>query len=100
MIERTHWDDCWKSGPAHYECAVGEVERLREYAQERALIHSQSLAAAEAEVERLRADAERYQWLRQNGSDSRVTEKDGFGGYCLKYDYDLDAAIDAARGES
>jgi len=61
---------------------------------------SAELAALRAERDALRADAERYRWLRQNGSNSRVTEKDGFGGYCLKYDYDLDAAIDAVRGES
>lgn len=28
-MQGTHWDDCWKSGPEHYECAAGEVERLR-----------------------------------------------------------------------
>lgn len=25
----THADDCWSWGPAHYECAKGEIERLR-----------------------------------------------------------------------
>jgi predicted RNase H-like nuclease (RuvC/YqgF family) len=29
MTQRTHWDDCWKSGPAHYECAVWEVKSLQ-----------------------------------------------------------------------
>lgn len=30
MTQRTHWPDCWQSGPEHYECARAEVERLRE----------------------------------------------------------------------
>ncbi len=24
----THSDECWKWGPAHYECALAEIERL------------------------------------------------------------------------
>lgn len=58
------------------------------------------IARLRAEVERLRADAERYRWLRENGSDSRVTEKDGYGGYRLMYFGDLDDAVDAARGDT
>ena len=26
----THGYDCWQWGPAHYECALGEIKRLRE----------------------------------------------------------------------
>jgi len=43
-------------------------------------------------------DARRYRWLRDNGSDSRVCQKDGYGGYELRWNSALDAAIDAAMG--
>lgn len=31
--DRTHSAECWRWGPAHYECAVAEIERLRTAAQ-------------------------------------------------------------------
>lgn len=59
MTQRTHWDGCWKSGPAHYECALGEIERLQlAYDDQHAvasLMHQQA-EKAEAEVERLKED--------------------------------------------
>ena len=66
-IQRTHWDDCWKSGPEHYECAAGEVERLRagHEREAKALCGSGNYwrnraEEAEGEVERLRHDIERH----------------------------------------
>ena len=65
--------------------------------------------AAAAEIERLRArlaeaerDAARYRWLRtERGAGFwGCHEKDGDGGQILRYEIDLDAAIDAAMGES
>lgn len=49
-IQATHWDDCWKSGPAHYECAVGKANRL---ISENALLRG-DLAGANRECEVLR----------------------------------------------
>ena len=49
-----------------------------------------------AEIESLRKDAERYRWLRENSSDYRLMEKDGYGGSALFYCEELDNAIDAA----
>lgn len=87
-----------------------EVEKLREYAQERALLYSQSLEAAEAEVELLwadaellRADAERYQWLLDrytvlllNGeTELRITN-----GPRANSKSGISAVIDKMRGES
>lgn len=53
-----------------------------------------------AERDALRADVERYRWLRSHPDGFwSCHEKDGYGGDVLKYGGDLDAAIDAARGE-
>lgn len=46
---------------------------------------------------RLRADAERYRWLREHATDYSLTQKDGYGGRELLGWEALDAAIDAAR---
>ena len=52
-----------------------------------------------AERDALRADVERYRWLRSHSDGFwSCHEKDGYGGDVLKYGGDLDAAIDAARG--
>lgn len=55
----------------------------------------EDVADVRAERDALRADAERYRWLRDHG-DRGCTEKDGYGGQTLLMGQDLDAAIDAA----
>ena len=79
-IAGTHWENCWDSGPEHYECALAAIERLlmgrradseridtlrREALQlriERDQLRGQA-EKAEAERDALRADAERLDWL-------------------------------------
>jgi regulator of replication initiation timing len=56
-------------------------------------------AALKAEVEKLRADAERYQWLRKNRGVLLLTGF--FGNGCINRDIaEVDAAIDAAMKET
>ena len=52
------------------------------------------------QVESLRADAERYRWLRENSTEYSLTQKDGYGGRELMGWEALDAAIDAARSKT
>jgi len=87
-----------------------EVEKLREYAQERALLYSQSLEAAEAEVARLRANIEQWEevvkdafydgfWAPATYIDTILNEVDAeWEEYKQSPIYK--AALDAARGES
>jgi len=52
-----------------------------------------------AEIERLRADAERYRWLRNEGNPYALLVVGKYHATDVRpyYDADLDAAIDAAR---
>src|SRR5690554_5921798 len=53
----THADDCWSWGPGHYDCAVREIERLRdalEGCHALSVERWRRLLAVEAENERLR----------------------------------------------
>jgi hypothetical protein len=97
--QSTHGHFYWGWGQKHYECAVREIERLRE--QLRLATVDQATAEAEAndaraEIEELRKDAERWRALR---------EMDGGEIYALLGDCDgihpeqADAAIDQARGK-
>ena len=59
--QSTHGHDCWGWGPKHYECAVAEIERLRE--QLRLATVDQAIEEADAndaraEIEALRAEVD------------------------------------------
>lgn len=76
--QRTHGSDCWGWGPKHYECAVAEIERLRE--QIRLATVDQATAEAEAndarsENERL---AEALEEIRSRSSMNLAMQSDPF----------------------
>jgi hypothetical protein len=89
----------WKDGIDIDETSMRAQMLVEAYAR---LAVEQNTAELKAEVERLRADAERYRWLRANrekrggdGTMRDVYDDDG----TLLYDDMLDAAIDAALKE-
>ena len=86
------------------EIELAAIQRVAEQYQDEAGKLTHELAQARAECERLRADAERYRWLRDNalGMDS-VADPDnmvqvwhGTDPALQSYGKTLDAAIDAA----
>jgi len=87
-------DECDDVAPWHPVVALDQLLSHREeYAAAR-------VAELEAEVSRLREDAERYRYLREhNGEGVWLVTKRGvqIGGYCAIDRCFLDAAIDAAR---
>ncbi len=77
-----------------------QIEYMRQTTTGRvsAELHEAALAEKDAEIERLRANAERYRWLRDSSTPYSlfVTNK-----YVQPfYGADLDAAIDSARSKT
>ena len=105
----THGPGCWKNGRNHYECARAEIEALQSRVQELGQIarenRSVKVVGLESEVERLRTNAARYEWLRGqfwHKSNLFVVQGDKsnvmLGTRCPSKS-SLDAAIDAAMAD-
>ena len=83
--KRTHAHDCWSWGDGHYDCAVAEIERLREMLQSaflrgyqigaRGLREMYDAVQAEAEHERL---AEALEEVRSRSSIDLAMRSDQF----------------------
>lgn len=124
--QTTHAPGCWGWGPEHYECAVAEIERLREELSKMwrgepsdeeidAIVskHFQlpgnvsGAYAVIAEVllskrmRRMAEDAARYRWLRDpcSGAERVIFYCRGDYGRGLMSSATLDAAIDEAMGK-
>jgi hypothetical protein len=82
---RTHAHDCWSWGGGHYDCAVAEIERLREMLQTaflrgyrigaRGLREMFDAVQAESEIERLR---EALEEIRSRSEIDLVMRSDQF----------------------
>lgn len=75
-------------------CLHAELELVRAERQQLRMAVDEALHALLAENERLRADAERYRWLR-NPQNAYRDEWNYFGPYSNPRE--IDAVIDAAR---
>ena len=78
--------------------ALREIERLRSELQTcRNKLKASGRAKLRAERDALKADAERYRWLRSEDSEFPAAELSDGSGYRFFCGDELDAAIDAAR---
>ena len=107
------WEDCLAAmlaaAPSHQPAqGVGELPSAAEFLAARHQVCSDEwmrgfdaaraaiAQAPEAEPNADALDATRYRWLRENPTEYKLTQKDGYGGRELLGWEELDAAIDAA----
>jgi len=83
------------------EIELEAIQRVAEQYQDEAGTLAHELAQARAECERLRMDAERYRWLRDQKNDDGIViaMKNKHIDDLLPYSVNIDRYIDAARKE-